>query len=130
MDPIMNESSMWMNGAGGGIQMVCELGHTPVHKIFGYFRKGTKKWFTVMMVITAARTKFPLSLIASGKTEAVEESHFDDVSYHRPDHSESGWTTCDTFRRWFAWLRVVYDDGQSIWLILDCYSVHCQKVMK
>jgi hypothetical protein len=71
-----------------------------------------------------------LSLVASGKIEAVEESHFGDVGYHCTDHSESGWTTCDTFRQWFAGLRGGGDDGQSIWLIVDCCAVHRQEVMK
>jgi hypothetical protein len=73
--------------------------------------------------------KLPLSLIASGKNEVVEESHFRDVGHHRTDHSESGWTTCDTFRRWLVWLRGVYDVGQRIWLF-DCYTVHRQAAMK
>jgi hypothetical protein len=52
-----------------------------------------KDSFTVVAAITAARSKLPLSLIARGKTDAVEESHFGDVAYHHTDHSKSGWTT-------------------------------------
>jgi hypothetical protein len=89
-----------------------------------------KESFTILAVITAARTKLPLSLIVSGKTEALEESHFGDGGYRRMDHCEPGWTTCGTFHRWLAWLRGGYDDGQSIWLILDCYPVHRQEAMK
>jgi hypothetical protein len=89
-----------------------------------------KDAFTVVAAITAARTKLPLSLIAVGKTSVVEESHFGDVAYHRTDHSESGWTTYDTFERWLSWLRSVYDDGEPIWVILDCYSVHRQEATK
>jgi hypothetical protein len=71
-----------------------------------------------------------LCLIAAGKTDDVEESHFGDVGHHRTNHSESGWTTTDTFCRWLSWLCGVYDDGQSLWLILDCYSVHRQEELK
>jgi hypothetical protein len=31
------------------------------------------------------------------------------------------------FRRWISWLRGVYYDGQSIWLVLHYYSVHRQE---
>jgi hypothetical protein len=45
---------------------------------------------TVVAAIAAARTILPLSLVASAKPEAVEESHFGDVGHHHKDHSESG----------------------------------------
>jgi hypothetical protein len=70
-----------------------------------------KESLTVVAAITAVHMKLSLSLIASGKTEAVEESHFGDVGDYRMDHSESGWTTCDPFPQWLAWLRGVYKDG-------------------
>jgi hypothetical protein len=89
-----------------------------------------KDCFTVVAAITAAHTKLLLTLIASGRTTAVEANHFGDVGYHRTDHSESGWTTTETFRRWLAWLRSIYDDAAPIWLVLDCYSVHRQEAMK
>jgi hypothetical protein len=91
---------------------------------------GQNDAFTVVAAITAARTKLPLSLIASGRTNFVEEAHFGDVAYHRTDHSESGWTTYETFERWLSWVRSVYDDGDPIWVILDCYSVHRQRGTK
>jgi hypothetical protein len=53
--------------------------------------------FTVIAVITTARTKLPLCMIAAGKTPLVEHSHFGDVAYHRTMHSESGWQTAETF---------------------------------
>jgi hypothetical protein len=48
---------------------------------------------------TAARTNLPLTIIASGKTDAIEDSHIGDIGCHRTDHSESGWITTETFRR-------------------------------
>jgi hypothetical protein len=56
---------------------------------------GEKDAFTVVAAITAARTKLPVSLIATGRTDSAEEAHFGDAAYHRTDHSESGWTTYD-----------------------------------
>jgi hypothetical protein len=89
-----------------------------------------KESFTVVAAVTAARTKLPLSLIAASKTAVVEKSHFGDIGDRRTDHSESGWTSTGTFQRWRAWLRGGYDDGQPLWLILDCYPVHRQEDMK
>jgi hypothetical protein len=97
---------------------------TDAQNIRLFLEGNDKESFTIVTAITADRTKLLLSLIASGKTEAVEESHFGGVGYDRTDHSESGWTTCDTFCRWLAWLCGVYDDSQSIWLISDCYAVN------
>jgi DNA-binding phage protein len=50
--------------------------------------------------------------------------------FHRFYIRRSGWMTPDTFQRWFAWLRSVYDDGEPIWLMLDSHSVHQQEAMK
>jgi hypothetical protein len=77
----------------------------PVH-----LEDNEKESFTVLAVIRAARTTLSLSLIAPGKIDAVERSHFGKVGYHRVDHFESDWTTADTFRRWLTWLRGIYND--------------------
>jgi hypothetical protein len=89
-----------------------------------------KDSFTVVAAITAARTKLPLYLIVKGKTEAVEQSHFGDVAHHRTADSNSGWQTTETFQEWLTWLRDIYDDGEPIWLVLDCYAVHRQLDMR
>jgi hypothetical protein len=70
--------------------------------------------FTVMTATAADQTKLPLSLIASGKTAAVEQSQFGDVSCHRTDHSKSRWTTSDPFERWLSWLPDLYNDGDRV----------------
>jgi hypothetical protein len=114
----------------GASRRSANLGTHRCTKYLVLFGREGKESLTVVAAITAARTQLPLSLIASGKTEATKESHFGDVGSHRTDHSESGWTICDTFRRWFAWLRGAYDDGQSMWLFLDCHAVHRQEAMK
>jgi hypothetical protein len=84
-----------------------------------HIQSNEKNAFTIVATITAARTKLPLSLIASRKTEAVEHSQFGDIGFHRTDHSESGWTTIDTFQRWLVWLRGIYDDAAPLWLVLE-----------
>jgi hypothetical protein len=60
-------------------------------------------------------TKLPLTLIASGKTDDVEENRFSEVGSHGTDHSKSGWMTTEAFQRW---------------RVLDCYSVHRQEAMR
>jgi hypothetical protein len=89
-----------------------------------------KDSFIVVAAITAARTKLPPCMIAAGKTDRVEASHFGDVGYHRTAHSESGWQTSETFTQWLSWLRGLYDDGAPIWLILNCSAVHRQDAMR
>jgi hypothetical protein len=89
-----------------------------------------KDSFTIVATITAARTELPLTLIATRKTHIVEENHFGDINYHRTDHSESGWTTTDTFQRCLPRLPSVHDDGDPFWLVLDCYFIHRQTAMK
>jgi hypothetical protein len=34
------------------------------------------------------------------------------------------------FIEWFSWFRSRYDDGGSICLIIDCYSVHRQETIR
>jgi hypothetical protein len=89
-----------------------------------------KDSFTVVAAITAVRTKLPLWMIATRRTERLESSNFGDVGYHLTTHSQSGSQTTETFSQWLNWLRGVYDDGEPIWLILDCYSVHRQDAMR
>jgi hypothetical protein len=89
-----------------------------------------KDSFTVVTVVTAARTKLPLFMIASEKTSCVEISHFGEVGYHQTAYSETGWQTAEIFAQWSRWLRSCYNDGAPIWLILDCYSVHRQETMR
>jgi hypothetical protein len=62
---------------------------------------------------------------AAGKTERVEVSHGGDVGEHFTDHSESGWTTSETFCRYLRWLRDEnYRNEGPLWLIFDSYSAH------
>jgi hypothetical protein len=51
--------------------------------IYLHIERYEKDLFRVVAATTAPRMKFPLSLIAAGKTDAVEESYFGDVGYHQ-----------------------------------------------
>jgi hypothetical protein len=89
-----------------------------------------KDSLTVVAAITAAHTKFPLFLIAAGKTDRVEQFHLGDVAHHQTAHSQSGWQTAEAFQQWLRWLRSCYGDGEAVWLVLGCYSVHRQPPMR
>lgn len=51
-------------------------------------QRNKKDLFPAVAAITVSRTKLLLTFIASGKTDAAENSHFSDVGYRRTDHSE------------------------------------------
>lgn len=82
-----------------------------------------KEVFIVIAAITTARMKLPLCLITIGKTSAFEESNFGDIDDHHADHPESDWQTGETLMGWLHWLRAIYDDGDPIWVVLDCSSI-------
>jgi hypothetical protein len=69
-------------------------------------------------------------MIAAGKTERVEVSHFGDVGYHQTAHSGSGSQTTETSTQWLTWLRSIHNDGEPIWLILDRSSFHRQEARR
>jgi hypothetical protein len=90
-----------------------------------------KDSLTVLATVRADRTKLPLVILAAGKTARVEGSQLGDIGIHFSDHSESGWTTTETFIRYLHWLRdTQYKDDLPLWLVLDCYSVHRDEAVK
>jgi hypothetical protein len=105
-----------------GMKTWAEKGAQGVHlQISG----NEKEKLTVLATVAADRTKLPLVILAEGKTDRVEVSQLGDVGPHFTDHSESGWTTTDTFVRYLRFLRErLFPDDMPIWLVLDCYSVH------
>jgi hypothetical protein len=52
-----------------------------------------KDHFTVMTMVTPTRPKLPLTLLASGRGELCEFSQLENVEIHRPDRTQSCWTT-------------------------------------
>jgi hypothetical protein len=99
-------------------------------KVRLFMQRNEKHSFTLVSAITVARTELPVTIRPSGKTDAVEELHFGDVGYHLADHFESGRATRETLQRWLAWLGSVWDDRDSLRLVLDCHSVSRQERMK
>lgn len=124
-----------------------------------------KRGFTVLATIDIAGKKYPLSLIAKGKTESVEanwfgggrntlnqveaetlENTFFESTLSRrnsqekftpksiTDHSESGWTTQETWNNYLFNLRYnwcppingidYYSYENRIFLICDSFPVH------
>jgi hypothetical protein len=83
-----------------------------------------KAAFTAVCSITAARTKLPMVMIASGKTDRAEGSQLGEIHRHSPMHTKSRWTTVSSFGDYLRFLRAQLPGPESIHLILDCYSVH------
>ena len=80
-----------------------------------------KDGVTVVAAITAASTKLPLHIIASGKTERCE-AQLGDTGPHLKAHSKKGWSTTKTFQLMSISER--FPDDEPVWLVLDCYSAH------
>ena len=78
---------------------------------------------TALCSITAAGTKLPMMLIASGKTERVEDSQLGDVYPHWRCHSETGWTTEETFIEYLLHISEFFNN-EEVHLILDVYAAH------
>jgi hypothetical protein len=87
-------------------------------------RGNEKDSLTALRSVTAARTKLPLIVIATGKTQRVERSQLGDISPHVAMHSQSGWVTVETFEDDLRFLKQQLSDDDPISLMLDCYSVH------
>lgn len=88
------------------------------------FIQGTEKeGVTVLASITASRCKLPLWIIAKGTTERCH-GQIGDPQGHLVTHSETGWTTVETFSEFLMSLRERYPDDEQVYLVLDCYSVH------
>ena len=82
-----------------------------------------KEGLTVVACVTASCLKLPLWLIAKGTTDACH-GQLGDPQGHLVTHSESGWTTADTFCQFLMSLRERFVDDEPIYLLLDMYSVH------
>jgi hypothetical protein len=82
--------------------------------------------------ITAKGTKLPFFGIAKGTTKRAERSQLGSDQVLIRDHSESGWSTKETFKRYLDWLHNHFcfhclrplTAENSVELILDCYVVH------
>ena len=88
-----------------------------------------KENITALCAITAAGTKLPMMLIAAGRTDYVESSQLGDVHPHWTSHSESGWTTEETFIQYLELLSNHFNH-EPIHLILDLYAAHRTDAVK
>ena len=88
-----------------------------------------KENITALCSITAAGTKLPMMLIAAGKTTLVEASQLGDVYPHWKTHSESGWTTEETFVEYLLHIAE-YFNNEEVHLILDVYAAHRTELVK
>ena len=82
-----------------------------------------KDCLTVMATVSANGRKMPLMFVASGKTEAVEDSQLGDVGHHWKTHSEKGWMTTSTMHLYLMHLREECGD-HPVDLILDLHASH------
>ena len=88
-----------------------------------------KENVTALCSITAAGTKLPMMLIAAGKTAAVEQSQLGDIYPHWKTHSESGWTTEETFIEYLLHIAEFFQH-EEVHLILDVYTAHRTELVK
>ena len=82
-----------------------------------------KQGLTVVACVTASGCKLPLYLIAKGKTELCHQQ-LGDPQGHLVGHSETGWSTVDTFSEFLLAVREHFNDDDPVYLLLDLYSVH------
>jgi hypothetical protein len=83
-----------------------------------------KTSFTFLAMITAEGTKFPLILVAKGKTERCNEQLGRHEQYeYETWHSPSGWCTLQLMRQYVGWLRGRIP-GEPIRLVMDQYVIH------
>ena len=87
---------------------------------------GDKDGVTVVAAISAARTKLPLQIIATGRTDRCL-SQLGDTAHHLKARSKKRWSTGETFRTFLMSLRERFPDDDPVWLVLDCYSAHRDK---
>jgi hypothetical protein len=92
-----------------------------------------KDYVTVLASVTAKGTKLPLFGIVKGTTNRAERSQLGSDQALVRDHSESGWSTKETFKCYLDWLHDEFcshclrplSEENPVKLILDCYIVHC-----
>ena len=98
-------------------------------KVHVDIRASEKAGLTVVACVTASCLKLPLWLVAKGKTDACHEQ-LGDPQGHLVTHSESGWSTVDTFSQFLMSVRERFPDDEPVYLLLDLYSVHRSEEIK
>ena len=83
-----------------------------------------KMSITALATIGCDGVKWPLFILAKGKTNRVETSQLGDISGHMSDHSRSGWMTVETFKHYLSKLRELADHEEPLHLVCDVYPAH------
>ena len=83
-----------------------------------------KMTIAVLATISCDGVKWPLFILAKGKTSRVEQSQLGDISFHISDHSQSGWMTVDTFMHYLSKLRDLARHSDPLHLVCDVYPAH------
>jgi hypothetical protein len=104
-----------------GEQTVAERGAETVHQ---YTDGDCKANFSFFATIAADGTKFPLILIARGKTLRCHRQFGKHPMFeYKIWHSESGWCTEGLMLSYLAWLRSTRED-EPLCLVMDQYTTH------
>jgi hypothetical protein len=83
-----------------------------------------KAGFTIMGTISSEGDRFPLFMIAKGKTERCHKQLGAHPSYeYKIVHSPSGWMTNDCFVEYLIWIRSLIP-SKKIHLVVDQYPSH------
>ncbi len=90
-------------------------------------KEGTTFIATVAM---NPKKRFPLAIVAKGKTKRSEVKYqIDQSSPELITHSQNGYTTSDVMKVYLKWLRKRMTDGPFA-LILDVYKSHVEKSVR
>jgi hypothetical protein len=104
-----------------GEQTVANRGDETVHQ---YTDGDVKANFTFFGTIAADGTKFPLILIAKGRTLRCHKQFGQHAMFHHKIwHSPSGWCTEELMISYLQWLRSTREN-EALCLIMDQYPTH------
>jgi hypothetical protein len=80
---------------------------------------------TVTATVRANGQKESLYILGKGRMNRVERTQIGNVTTHRTDHSESGWTRPETFARYLHWLSPEVQRS-PVHLLTNICPVHTQ----
>ena len=129
----MDETS-WRLAYAGDLTWA-KKGANSVHVNVNY---NTKQTLTALVTVSAQMEKYPLMLLAKGKTEKCHQQ-FNGVTSNEEyviDHSSNGWTTAPVMLRYLDFFKKKLlqkhpeAEGERIYLILDVYKAHTNEEVR
>ena len=96
----------------------------------------SKKSFTAMATVDAQNRRYPLYLIAKGKTEQCHQQLESVADRAYIDHSKTGWFNKPVMLNYLEWLRREFEERNpdiaksEVVLILDLYAAHRDKEVR